>query len=734
MAASRASRPGGGRMREMTMMRIEHGWTAVLGLAATLLAWSSAASAQQPLTLESLRQQRRELAFRQRGIIANNDGCDALYYPKDRDLSVPAFLDLRTTGLAGTQVGAVAYCTISSGFSFFTHDTQAGTLLTRQPADYGLLPNTRNVSAELIAGGTDCLRAVVEFCHANRMEAFWSMRMNDTHDVAHTPAKPYLLFPPLKEQHPDWLVGDHLKRTPYGTWSSVDYGRPEVRELAFRYLEEVCRSYDVDGLELDFLRHFCYFRSVAAGGTATADELDALTAFMARVRAMTEEVGLRRGRPILVAIRVPDSVDFCRAAGLDLDRWLADGLADILITTDYFVLNPWSYSVALGHRHQVAVYAGLSESRVTGATGFQRNAVETYRGRAAAAWLAGVDGIYTFNLFNPKSQVFRDIGDRDGLKGKDKLYFVTVRDGDPARYVRDGERFNNLPLLTPQYSAALTQERPYQVELTVADDLAAAERAGRPGQALLHLQARGVARPEELTVTLNDMPLTGGAKDARDWFAFVLPKDCLKVGANRLRVAVATAGTRGEEWPVQYQGSALPPPAWARDPGSARTVAEVVDGALRVADTGEVPGDYLYYRYAWAASPDREAVAEARVKVVSGLSHLIFGNGVATDRLALYPDRIELYSDRKLRWAMDTTDDFHVYRVVLNGGDLKVLVDGELRLDAPGRLKASGTRSPNYLAFGASSSTTLGETLWDYVRARGGSASLMDAVIQIRYP
>ena len=34
----------------------------------------------------------------------------------------------------------------------------------------------------------------------------------------------------------------------------MDYGRPEIRDLAFRFVEEVCRNYDVDGVELDFVK------------------------------------------------------------------------------------------------------------------------------------------------------------------------------------------------------------------------------------------------------------------------------------------------------------------------------------------------------------------------------------------------------------------------------------------------------------------------------------------------
>jgi len=200
------------------------------------------APARGPINLEQLREMRRVAAHHPRRIIANNDGCDCLYFPRNTELTVQSFLDRRTTGLAGSQVDTIAYCTISSGFSFFTHHTKVGTVLTRESADYGILPTMRNVTQDLIDLGSDCLKSVVDFGHANGIEVFWSMRMNDTHDTAHTPDKPYLLFPPLKEEHPQWLVGSHDARTPLGRWSSVNYAVPEIRDLAFAYIEEVCRG------------------------------------------------------------------------------------------------------------------------------------------------------------------------------------------------------------------------------------------------------------------------------------------------------------------------------------------------------------------------------------------------------------------------------------------------------------------------------------------------------------
>lgn len=682
--------------------------------------------------LKQLRETRKQLAHKQRRIIFNNDGCDALYLPKDEKLTIEKFLAKRTMPLAGTQVDTISYCTISSGFSFFTHRTKVGTLLTRQPGDYGIENGMRNITQELVDLGADCLQAVLGFAHKNKMECFWSMRMNDTHDAAYRSDKPFLLYPPLKVDHPDWLVGDPVKRSRYGRWSSVDYARPEIRDLAFRFIEEVCQNYDVDGVELDFFRHLCFFKSTAHGGKASQAERDMMTELMRRVRVMTEEVGLKRGRPILIMVRATDSVDFNREMGLDVERWLQDGLFDMLATTCYFRLNPWETSVALGHKYGVSVYPCISDSRVKGEGRFRRGSVESYRGQALEAWAAGADGIHLFNLFDVfggRSPVFKEIGDPKALRTMDRLYFVTVRDGKPDSWLAGGSKHSNLPVFTPAHPKTITASKPLSFDLTVGEEF----DAGAKVQATLHVQMPALRNVNDVCVKLNGHELCGG-KLAKDWLDLNVNPVWIKKGANPIEIALNPQPAASDaQWTIAYEADKKPAKPWTRDSGSVRTEERLSDGSLIIADRGTVSGDYHYYRCPWGADPAGKSVVEARVKVVSGLSRIIITSGAAQERLELQPDRIELWSRKTIRHAMDTTKDFHVYRIETQGKDIKVYVDGGLRLNAPGAyVKAAANR--NEICFGASDSTNVGEACWDYVRARVDSQSCQDLVLSVKHP
>lgn len=503
----------------------------------------------QGASLEELRRARFETAHRHRRIIFNNDGNEPILYCDQA--TAEAVLRPRTLDLANTQVDTIYYCTWSSGFGIFTHNTRIGEVFTSKddpPAkDNKSGGFSRNITGDLLAQGTDPLRIMVQWCRAHGKEVFWSFRMNDTHDAGSNWYAPYH-FPKLKRDHPDWLVGTINDKPKHGRWTSVDYGRPEIRDLAFRFTEEVCQSYDIDGIELDFLRHATFFKRPATGIDAGQEELDQMTGLVRHIRAMTEKEGRKRGRAILVSIRVYDSVDACRAIGLDVARWLEEGLVDLMAVSDYFRLNPWETSVELGHKHAVPVYACLSDTRLKDDEARKiRASVEGYRGRASEAWEAGVDGIYLFNYFNPKSPLWSELGDRQALKTMDKVYTTSARGVSSLKYwLRDGERFSNRKIVSPERPATLKPGQTAAWELHVGQESTEAKPA-----MTLRLRTAGAGVTARLTVRLNDQPLDTGQGSDR-WIEYQVAPQRVRPGVNRITIALAD-----EQAPVRLEDLVL---------------------------------------------------------------------------------------------------------------------------------------------------------------------------------
>lgn len=476
-----------------------------------------------PSTLAELRELRKQAAQRQRRIVSNNDGDDVTAF---LDKATPKeMLKVRTAGLLDTQVDTISY---NTGYCFgnVLHRSKIGTTFVCKEGGFA-----NNKVADLVAQGTDGLEIVTDFCRQNGIEIFWAMRMNDIHDGHARDPRPIPnektarhMFPPFKADHPELLMGSLDKKPKIPFWTSVDYSHAEVRNMAFRLIEEVCQNYDIDGIDMDFFRHLPFFKSVATGGSASQDDLDKMTQLIRRIRSMTEEVGLKRGRPILISVRVPDSVEYCRASGFDIVRWMDEGLIDIMVLSGYFRLNPWDKSVALGHAHGIQVYPCLSDVRRRDAEAAAiRSSVECLRGRAAEVWQSGADGVYMFNFWDTTSPIWKELGGKGSLSIVNKVYTTGARGQESTnRFLRNGARFVNRSTVSPATPRKLVAGTPESVELVVGEHPGEAERRGARPDHKLMLRIAGQTGAKDIAVKLNGT-LLGGASAPGDWIQKLKP-------------------------------------------------------------------------------------------------------------------------------------------------------------------------------------------------------------------
>ena len=129
------------------------------------------------------------------------------------------------------------------------------------------------------------------------MELFASVRTNDCHDS----------FIPggvtsWKQDHPEFLVdpGDvpHDKdKHPLGIYViAQDFSRQAFHDRKFEIIEEVCRRYDIDGIDLKFIPHPVFFSRTTRGMWVTDEQLGILTSLVWRICRLTEAVGAQRER------------------------------------------------------------------------------------------------------------------------------------------------------------------------------------------------------------------------------------------------------------------------------------------------------------------------------------------------------------------------------------------------------------------------------------------------------
>ena len=69
----------------------------------------------------------------------------------------------------------------------------------------------------------------------------------------------------------------------------------------------------MDGVELNFIRHgYCFSAETAR------DQHPVMTALLPRVRQMLDETGEKKGRRLLLGVRVPTTLDECHELGFDI--------------------------------------------------------------------------------------------------------------------------------------------------------------------------------------------------------------------------------------------------------------------------------------------------------------------------------------------------------------------------------------------------------------------------------
>jgi len=187
--------------------------------------------------------------------------------------------------------------------------------------------------------------------------------------------------------------------------------------------------------------------------------------------------------------------------------WLKKGLFDILIAGEAWRIRPWKETVELGHSHDVPVYACATCGLKTGTP-----PEVVYRGRALAAWASGVDGIYTFNEFNPKDSIWNELGDPQKLLELDRITLV-----DNAKISRHQmSHIKRLPKVSrflvrpPRFPIHLSEGKERTFEFSTGEDGKKLHTSRTP-HATLNLRFNYLEQGDHIDVLLN-----GHALDIND--------------------------------------------------------------------------------------------------------------------------------------------------------------------------------------------------------------------------
>jgi len=217
----------------------------------------------------------------------------------------------------------------------------------------------------------------------------------------------------------------------------LDYANQEVRDYYRALIIETLDRYDVDGLELDFMREPYLF---SAGKEAEGAPI--LTGWMREVRKLAADAADKRGHPIRLGVRVPSRPETALGMGLDAVMWAKEGLIDLLVVTPRWAtlefdmpIRQWrqmlgtsEVTLAGGLEIRYQPYPGGPASIVT---------LELATGAAVSVLSQGADAVYLFNFFQDPAlgrpldvyqKTLKAMASLDSLLKQPRSIGVTYRD------------------------------------------------------------------------------------------------------------------------------------------------------------------------------------------------------------------------------------------------------------------------------------------------------------------
>ena len=402
--------------------------------------------------------------------------------------------------------------------------------------------------------GGDVVKLFVDRCRLRGQAPFISFRLNDAHNKEFAEAKRGdkvggaigMSVTRFFVEHLDYRIGPDMKHVEA---REQNWAIPEVRAQKFALLQELCENYDLDGVELDFLRFYSFFRQ---DKTTVEERRGIMTGFVKDVRHLldrTERAGKRRW----LCARIPCYIKAFDPMGLDLPAMVEAGLDMVNVSASYFTVQQSDLAKIRQLVPNASVYLELCHSTWNGPKlipgydtfAFRRTTQEQLHTAAHLAYARGANGVSAFNFayyrehgsagrgpfHEPPFEVFQGLRDPAWLARQPQHYFLAPGWDNP--FVR--------PALLPRKMEA---GKPVSFTLDLAPPASGWAVGGR-----LRIQAATAWGEAEVEASLNgsvldptpdvsepypnpDPPLLGKAEALRAW---QVPAATLRDGKNEVR-------------------------------------------------------------------------------------------------------------------------------------------------------------------------------------------------------
>lgn len=296
------------------------------------------------------------------------------------------------------------------------------------------------------AQGLDTYAVWLDECRKVGISGWLSMRMNDIHCVNDPD---HFLHSSFWRKHPEYWRLPHSEYANNWGERALDYSHEAVRRHHMLLIDELLERYDMQGLELDWMRFGLHFRP----GFETQDA-HFLTEFMAQVRKKIWLWSKKRGHVIELSARVPVWPDNAWGLGMDGVQWAREGLVDELVITPFFLTTDFDLPIdywrsLIGEAAGSVRFSGGVECRIM--SQIERNKpfrfITAVDARGLAASILHQQGdVYLFNHMDRQHnlnithanlwEIYRELGNPRDVACKPRRHAVTYVDLVPEGTLR----------------------------------------------------------------------------------------------------------------------------------------------------------------------------------------------------------------------------------------------------------------------------------------------------------
>lgn len=289
---------------------------------------------------------------------------------------------------------------------------------------------------KLLQSGIDIYQFAIDRIRQTGCRVFLSVRMNDAHYTENVAI------------NSSFALKNGCANTAEKNGVNLDYSKESVQNYYYAYIAELLSQYDVDGIELDWLRYPTVLPQ------DKRSDFGIIGDYMKRLRRL---IG---GYSKVVAIRVLATEEENLSNGLDVGMWVADGSVDVITVENFYVPTNYELPVVAWRESIEKKNADHNPYCLLCGSDWAVSCVSNYnlamtpalvRGFADTCFENGADGIYLFNYFEQNdTSSFEFVRDENSGSLKN-CFFERIQAAKawqdlPRRYVHIGNSKKRYPI------------------------------------------------------------------------------------------------------------------------------------------------------------------------------------------------------------------------------------------------------------------------------------------------